>query len=108
MFGNRYFAPRYFADRFYPPGSTVVVEPEVSGGGGMRQAPFYAPRAVRGWVRLVAPAAEVTAIGAVLQPVLVAGHIVSPVPAHQLVAIVEQPAVARRRAEDELLLLGVL
>lgn len=45
MFGNRYYARRYFADRYYPPVRLVVVPPPIVPGGG-RLAPAYRPRPV--------------------------------------------------------------
>ena len=77
MFGNRYFAPRYFADRYYPPVAIVVPpEPEQPAvAGGVR---FFAPRAVRGWARVVAPAAECRITAQVVAPAILSAECRAP------------------------------
>jgi hypothetical protein len=106
MFGNRYFAPRYFADRYYPPVAILVPpEPEQPAvAGGVR---FFAPRAVRGWARVVAPAAECRITAQVVAPAILSAECRAPAALLDGIAWATTPAT-RIRDEDELLLLGLL
>lgn len=106
MFGNRYFAQRYFADRYYPPVAIVVPpEPEQPAvAGGVR---FFAPRAVRGWARVVASAAECSITARAVAPAILLAECRAPAALLDGIAWATTPAT-RIRDEDELLLLGLL
>ena len=129
MFGNRYFAPRYFADQYYPPGSAAVVVAPASSWSGTKRVPLILPGEVRIIGRVTAPVSEMVAVAQIVQPVIAVGELTAAAEMHGVMATAAIPVrgIARltttnplaagtmhvpksRRftEEEELLLLGVL
>lgn len=125
MFGNRYFAPRYFPDSYYPPGATAVVAETASGGRIPIRTVIRPPERIVVSVKAFAPGQSVAIHASVVDPVFASiesGTIATAgiagrwevftggvaISSHSTAMISGRSRPGLREEEDELLMLGVL